>query len=157
MNPRNERKCRSCGEHKVTVENFKILPSGKRYNRCNDCVNSFKQTKRKCNTCGVSKTKDCYTMMPSGKVNPKCNQCRYNGREHRAINKLKVINKSKIKKEVKKDDLIIHRNILSFERKNDEKLSAIEALQKAKELEKKSINNGAKFVKYGIRAYVLKS
>lgn len=104
----------------------------------------MKTNKRTCIKCRVLKDKKEYTAMPSGVLNPKCNECRNNGRE--PLVKKKV---------VKEDDLIIDRSVNSYENKQTERTNAMLVLQRVKEIESKLLQQGKRYVKTGLRAYVL--
>lgn len=166
MNPKTERKCIKCGKHKESATNYKMMPCGKRYNRCNDCV-SLSESKRNgeiirkkperklqrtCFTCGVKKDVSFYLKMPSGRYNQNCNKCRENGRKHNAITSLKP----KSVRKNKKDDGVVDRNINSFENVSNERMKALKALEKAKELEQIKKSKGLTYVKSGLRSFILK-
>lgn len=140
------------------IESFDLLPSGQRYNRCNDCRPAVRKMHRKancnshrkkdtklCRKCRKDKLKQYFSFTESGILHAYCNSCRGS----------KQKTGPSAKKVAKKDDLVINANPNSLEMIQRERLSAIEVLQKAKQREKEIINNGGRFIKRGIRAYVL--
>ena len=151
MNSKTERKCRSCGKHKNTIENYKMLRCGKRYTRCNDCVKSFKsRPKQKCISCYKEKTLKSFEVLKNKDLSNVCKNCK-------AKPKKPTVVVSAPKERNKKDDMIINRNIISYEMKNVQKINDLEIKRQNDLKEKELFNKGARFVKSTkhVRAYVL--
>lgn len=89
-----------------------------------------------------------YRVLESGTLSSKCPICENNDR-------LKKERMPKVDRgRLKKDDGNFGQSDYSTKVRN--KLSALEDLKKAKEIEANKINNGGKYVRDGVRAYVLK-
>lgn len=147
--------CVKCKTSKP-IELFELLPGGQRYNRCNDCrpvirVQKKRQMQRKlketklCRKCRKDKPRDHFKPNDKGELYTNCESCRG----------LSPKKGPASKKTVKKDDLVINANPNSHEMIQKERLTAIQALERAKKREQEILSNGGRYVKSGIRAFVL--
>lgn len=163
-NIRKYRKCKGCGEVKLSETNFGKSEAGNIKAYCNDCTDK-NQNYRVCSHCKSDKHISKFTRFQNGKLYQKCQDCKDNGisdpynpkaikRVKKEQPKSKPIEKLKV---AKKEDGVIDRNIMSFEYQNKQKLSAEEALEKAKQREKEILTNGGRYIQSGVRAYVLKN
>lgn len=163
-NIRKYRKCKGCGEVKLSETNFGKSEAGNIKAYCNDCTDK-NQNYRVCSNCKSDKHISKFTRFPNGKLYQRCQDCKENGipdpykpksikRVKKDKPKPKPIEKLKV---AKKEDGVIDRNIMSFEYQNKQKLSAEEALIKAKQREKEILTNGGRYIQSGVRAYVLKN
>lgn len=157
------RKCKGCGEVKLTETNYGKSEAGNIKAYCNECTDK-NQNYRVCSHCKKDKHIGMFTRYPNGKLYQKCKDCKdnkvpdpYKRKAAVRVKKEKPIPIPKEKvKVVKKDDGVIDRNIMSFEYLNKQKLTAEQALTKAKQREKEVLSNGGRYIQHGVRAYVLK-
>lgn len=149
--------CLKCKTSKP-IDLFELLPCGQRYNRCNDCrpvvrkmwrkktsIFHIKKDTKLCRKCRKDKLKQYFSLTDSGSLHVYCNSCR----------ELKHKPGPASKKKAKKDDLVINANPNSHEMIQKERLTAIQALERAKQREQEILSRGGRYVKSGIRAFVL--
>lgn len=162
-NIRKHRKCKGCGEVKLSETNFGKSEAGNIKAYCHECTDK-NQNYRVCSHCKSDKHISKFTRFPNGKLYQRCQDCKdnkipdpYKPKSEKRAKKPKPILKPKEKLKVaKKDDGIIDRNIMSFEYQNKQRLSAEEALIKAKKQNEENLKSGKyKAVMYGSKGTAL--
>lgn len=176
------KKCTTCKESKINAENYQRTPSGAYSKVCNDCrivevgkvkciscnkrkpKTQFKEktykcnecveespmkrkrgakssTTRKCRKCGKQVKKTNFEVKESGRLSYACNRCRTLGMPKVTTKKTKEVEKHRVG---------------SYEESHAMRLTAHEALAKAKQNEANLMRGGARYVKgNGVRMYVL--
>lgn len=157
------RKCKGCGEVKLTETNYGKSEAGNIKAYCHICTDK-NQNYRVCSHCKSDKHISKFTRFPNGKIYQRCQDCKdnripdpYKPKYEKRIRKEKPKLQPKEKiKVAKKDDGVIDRNIMSFEYQNKQRLSAEEALQKAKKQNEENLKSGKyKAVIYGTKGTAL--
>lgn len=137
--------CSVCKERKVSSEHFQISKTtGKRLNRCKECASKSEKEKdfKKCCACEKRKPKKEFEKYQNGRLKPRCKSCDI----------LKKPRKWKVKKVNKYSE-----RLTAYEQKLKDLKTANEVLEIAKKQEQEKFKKGMKFVKSGIRSYVLTS
>ena len=136
--------CSSCKERKVSSEHFEVSKNtGNRLNRCKECAEKAEKEKglKKCCACEKRKPKKEFEKYPSGRIKPRCKSC----------DLIKNPRKWKVKAKVNK----YSERLTAYEQKLKDLKTANEVLEIAKKQEQEKFKKGMKFVKSGIRSYVL--
>lgn len=136
--------CSACKERKISREHFEISRNtGKRLNRCKECAAKAEKEKdfKKCCACEKRKHKKEFEKYRSGREKPRCKSC----------DMLKNPRTWKVKPKENKASA----RVTAYEQRIKDLKTANEVLELAKKQEQEKFKKGMKFVKSGIRSYVL--
>lgn len=158
-------KCKRCG-NKKSQNNYKKYTNGKFRTICKSCdeINILHPKTKKtyvsrqfkeCKNCNAVKDKLEYRLTKNGAMHKFCLVCEAEKQKEQQQITLLNYKKKQDAQRNKKDDLVVNSSPDSYETKKRQQLTAEEALKRAKEHEQQLLNNGAKYIKNGIRAFVL--
>lgn len=136
--------CSVCKERKISREHFDTSRNtGKRLNRCKECALKAEKEKdfKKCCACEKRKPKTDFNKYRNGREKPRCKSC----------DVLKKPRKWKVKPKETKTPA----RVTAYEQRLKDLKTANEVLELAKKQEQEKLKKGMKFVKSGLRSYVL--